>query len=122
MALVGNGTDALTLAIGEVLGPGDGESEIVTASHTFVATAEAITNAGYRPVFADIDPQTCLLSLGAVEEAISLRRGRLSPCIFTARCWTCVLFAPLPIGTGSLSLKMQRRPMAPPLTASDQAS
>jgi dTDP-4-amino-4,6-dideoxygalactose transaminase len=71
VALVGNGTDALTFAIGEVLGPGDGESEIVTASHTFVATAEAIINAGYRPVFADIDPLTCLLSLGAVGEAIT---------------------------------------------------
>ena len=71
VALVGNGTDALTFAISEVLGPGDGESEIVTASHTFVATAEAIINAGYRPVFADIDPLTCLLSLGAVGEAIT---------------------------------------------------
>ncbi len=35
----------------ELLGPGDGKGEIITTSHTFIATAEAIVNAGYRPVF-----------------------------------------------------------------------
>jgi len=71
VAPVGNGTDALTLAIVEVLGPGDRTAEIVTTSHTFVATAEAIVNAGYRPVFADIDPATCLMSVDATEAAIT---------------------------------------------------
>jgi dTDP-4-amino-4,6-dideoxygalactose transaminase len=71
VALVGNGTDALTLALIEVLGAGDGKGEIVTASHTFVATAEAIVNAGYRPVFADIDPATCLMSAETIEQVVT---------------------------------------------------
>ncbi len=78
-ALVGNGTDALTFAIVELLGQGDGRDEIVTASHTFVATAEAIANAGYRPVFADIDAATCLLSPEAVEAALTPRTRAIIP-------------------------------------------
>ena len=77
VALVGNGTDALTLALTEALGPGDGKGEVITTSHTFVATAEAIVNAGYRPVLADIDPATCLMSMSAAEERRSHRpRGQ----------------------------------------------
>jgi dTDP-4-amino-4,6-dideoxygalactose transaminase len=79
VALVGNGTDALTFAIIETLGPGDGQSEIITTSHTFVATAEAIANAGYRPVFAEIDPSTCLLSPEAVERAVTPRSRAIIP-------------------------------------------
>ena len=79
VALVGNGTDALTFAIIETLGPGDGQGEIVTTSHTFIATAEAIANAGYRPVFAEIDAATCLLSPEAVERAITPRSRAIIP-------------------------------------------
>lgn len=79
IALVGNGTDALSLAIAEILGPGDGKGEIVTTSHTFVATAEAIVNAGYRAVFADIDPSTFVVSPAAVENAITANTRALMP-------------------------------------------
>jgi dTDP-4-amino-4,6-dideoxygalactose transaminase len=79
VALVGNGTDALTLALTEALGPGDGKGEVITTSHTFVATAEAIVNAGYRPVLADIDPATCLMSLSAAEEAITSATRAIMP-------------------------------------------
>ena len=79
VALVGNGTDALTLAIVELIGQGDGRGEIVTTSHTFVATAEAIVNAGYRPVFADIDPATCLMSVAAAEAALTPATRALMP-------------------------------------------
>lgn len=79
VALVGNGTDALTLAIVELLGQGDGKCEIVTTSHTFVATAEAIVNAGYRPVFADIDPATCLMSVATAEAAVTPSTRALMP-------------------------------------------
>jgi dTDP-4-amino-4,6-dideoxygalactose transaminase len=79
VALVGNGTDALTLAIVEVLGPGDGKGEIVTTSFTFVATAEAIVNAGYRPVLADIDPATCLTPPAAMEAVITPATRALMP-------------------------------------------
>ncbi len=70
VALLGNGTDALELALVERLGRGDGTGEIVTASHTFIATAEAIERAGYVPRLVDIDPATCLMDLTALEEAI----------------------------------------------------
>ncbi len=79
VALVGNGTDALTLATVELLGQGDGSGDIVTTSHTFVATAEAIVNAGYRPVFADIDPATCLITPATIEAALTPRTRAIMP-------------------------------------------
>ena len=53
---VGNGTDAITIAL-RALGvhPGD---EVVVPSFTFYATAEAAVTAGARPVFCDVDPDT----------------------------------------------------------------
>jgi dTDP-4-amino-4,6-dideoxygalactose transaminase len=54
---VGNGTEALHLALAALgVGPGD---EVVTVSHTAVATVAAIAQTGAKPVFADIDPGTC---------------------------------------------------------------
>jgi len=70
VALCGNGTDALYLAIMEILGPGDGLCEVITVSFTFAATAEAIILAGYIPVFIDIDPSTYLMDTSLIEEAI----------------------------------------------------
>ncbi len=69
-ALVGNGTQALELALKECLGPGDGVGEVITASHTFIATGGAIAAAGYKPVFVDVDAATCLMGPDAVEAAI----------------------------------------------------
>ena len=79
VALTGNGTDALELAIIELLGYGDGQREIITASHTFIATAEAIGRTGYRPVFVDVDPSTCLMDLEQAESAINARTAAIIP-------------------------------------------
>ena len=79
VTLVGNGTDALTLAILEILGPGDRRGEIVTTSNTFVATAEAIVNASYRPVFADIEAGSGLIAPAAVERALTPATKALLP-------------------------------------------
>lgn len=79
VALCGNGTDALSLAIVELLGKGDGSGEIITVSHTFIATAEAITQAGYRPVFVDIEPDTCLMDVSLIENDITPRTKALLP-------------------------------------------
>lgn len=79
VALVGNGTDALELAVIELLGEGDGSGDILTTSHTFIATAEAIANAGYRPVFCDIDEGTCLTSPTSIERAITERTRAIMP-------------------------------------------
>ncbi len=70
VALVGNGTHALEFALRKLLGPGDGVGEVITVSHTFIATGEAIVNAGYRPVFVDVEARTGLMDAGALEAAI----------------------------------------------------
>lgn len=66
---VGNGTDALHLTLrGLGIGPG---SDVVVPANTFVATVEAIVLAGARPRFADVDPQTLLLTPQSVEAALT---------------------------------------------------
>ena len=66
-----NGTDALHLVFRALgLGPGD---EVVVPANTFVATAEAVVLAGARPRFADVDPETLLLTPPLLEEAITPR-------------------------------------------------
>lgn len=90
VALVGSGTDALVLALIELLGTGDGRSdgggdgtgEVITVSHTFIATGEAITQAGYKPVFVDIDPASYLMDLGAAEAAITPATRAILPVHF----------------------------------------
>jgi len=68
---VANGTDALHLAL-RALGvqPGD---EVVVPSSTFVATAEAVVLAGATPRFADVDPQTLLMTVDTMTAAITPR-------------------------------------------------
>jgi dTDP-3-amino-3,4,6-trideoxy-alpha-D-glucose transaminase len=68
---VANGTDALTIAA-RALGIGP-EDEVVLPSFTFYATAEAIANAGARPVFCDIDPDTRNVSPESVAAALTSR-------------------------------------------------
>lgn len=53
---LGSGTDALRFAfIAAGIGPGDA---VITVPNTFIATTEAISQAGARPVFVDIDEAT----------------------------------------------------------------
>jgi dTDP-4-amino-4,6-dideoxygalactose transaminase len=64
-----SGTDALILALrGLGVGPGD---EVITASFSFFATAEAISAVGATPVFVDVDPATYLIDLEQLEGAIT---------------------------------------------------
>jgi dTDP-4-amino-4,6-dideoxygalactose transaminase len=66
---VGNGTDALSLALTSLgVGPGD---EVVTAVNTFTATAEAISSVGAVPVFVDVDPVHYTMDTQALEAAIT---------------------------------------------------
>jgi perosamine synthetase len=68
---VSNCTAALHLALDGVgVGPGD---EVITASHSFIATANAIRHCGAVPVFVDIRPDTFNLDPAAVAAAIGPR-------------------------------------------------
>jgi dTDP-4-amino-4,6-dideoxygalactose transaminase len=76
-AAVGNGTDALWLAlIGLGVKPGD---EVITSPNTFIATAEAISLAGARPVFVDIDEKTHTIDPARIEAAITPRTRAIIP-------------------------------------------
>ncbi len=74
---VGNGTDALRMAL-KALGVGPGD-EVITVPFTFVATAEAIAELGAKPVFVDIDPKTFNMDPGLVERAITPRTKGILP-------------------------------------------
>ena len=66
---VSSGTTALHLALLAVgVRPGD---EVITVSHSYIATANSIRYCGARPVFVDIDPATYNIDPGKVEPAIS---------------------------------------------------
>lgn len=66
---VANGTDAITLAL-RALGVGEGD-DVVVPSFTFWASAEAIVNAGARPVFCDVDPDTFCVTADTVKAALT---------------------------------------------------
>jgi dTDP-4-amino-4,6-dideoxygalactose transaminase len=74
---VGNGTDAIQLAL-EALGLATGD-EVITSPLTAAFTALAIQRAGGRPVFADLDPQTLNISPPAAERAITNRTRAIVP-------------------------------------------
>ena len=59
---VGNGTDALEIAL-RAAGIG-ADDEVIVPANTFVATAEAVVRAGARPVFVDVTEDTLLLDSG----------------------------------------------------------
>lgn len=74
---VGSGTEALWLALmGLGVGPGD---EVITAPNTFIATAEAISFCGAKPVFVDIDEQSYTLNPRLIKDAVTPRTKAIIP-------------------------------------------
>ncbi len=73
----GNGTLALmAIFAGIGLEPGD---EVITVSHTFAATANAILSTGATPVFVDIEPDTYVVDAKKIERAITPRTRAICP-------------------------------------------
>lgn len=74
---VGSGTEALwlvLLALG--VGPGD---EVITVPNSFMATAEAITYCGAKPVFVDVDERTYTMDPAWLERTVTARTKAIIP-------------------------------------------
>jgi dTDP-4-amino-4,6-dideoxygalactose transaminase len=74
---VGNGTDALWLAL-LALGVGQGD-EVITVPNTFVATAEAIMCCRAQPAFVDVDERTFTLNPAELEKCLTARTKAIIP-------------------------------------------
>ncbi len=74
---VNSGTSALHLALlGVGVKAGD---EVLTTPNTFIATAEAISYAGAKPVFVDIDPATANIDVTKIAAAVTPRTKAILP-------------------------------------------
>lgn len=81
---VSDGTSAIHIAL-RALGVGVGD-EVITPSHTFIATAEAIMLAGATPVFVDIDPRTFLIDVSQIEKYITSKSRVILPVHLYGQC------------------------------------
>lgn len=74
---VASGTEALLISLMAIgIKPGD---EIITTPFTFVATAEVIVLLGAKPVFVDIEPDTCNIDARLIEAAITPKTRAIMP-------------------------------------------
>ncbi len=81
---VGNGTDALQIALMALgLRPGD---EVITPTFTFIATAEVVALLGLKPVVVDVDWGTMNMSVEAVHKAITPRTKAIVPVHLFGQC------------------------------------
>ena len=74
---VASGTEALLIALMAIaLKPGD---EVITTPFTFAATAEMIVLLGGKPVYVDIEPDTCNIDASLIEAAETPRTRAIMP-------------------------------------------
>lgn len=74
---VASGTDALLLPL-KALEPRPGD-EVIIPAFTFFATAGAVWNAGFKPVFCDVDPRTFNVTVDTLEAARTSRTRAAIP-------------------------------------------
>lgn len=74
---VGNGTDALLLAL-DAAGIGAGD-EVITTPFTFFATSEVVSRLGATPVFVDIDPKTYNIDVEQIKAKINEKTKAIIP-------------------------------------------
>jgi dTDP-4-amino-4,6-dideoxygalactose transaminase len=81
---VASGTDALILGLRACgVGPGD---EVIVPSFKFIATADAVSALGAKPVFAEIHPDTFNIDAAAVERLITPRTKAVVPVHLYGQC------------------------------------
>lgn len=74
---VASGTEALLISLMALdIKPGD---EVITTPFTFVATAEVMVILGAKPVFVDIEPDTCNINASLIEEKITSKTKAIMP-------------------------------------------
>ena len=74
---VASGTAALWASLlAHEIGPGD---EVITTPFSFIASANCILYVGAKPVFVDIEPDTCLIDAAAIEAGITERTRAILP-------------------------------------------
>ncbi len=72
-----NGTSSLHAILSCAdIGPGD---EVILPSHTFIATAESVVQAGATPIFAEINPDTWLIDPSDVEKRVTSKTKAIIP-------------------------------------------
>ncbi|MBE6070480.1 MAG: DegT/DnrJ/EryC1/StrS family aminotransferase [Clostridium butyricum] len=74
---VGNGTDALVIAL-KALGVGEGD-EVITSTFTYFASAECISAVGATPVFVDVEKDTFNIDPEKIEEKITSKTKAIIP-------------------------------------------
>ena len=81
---VGNGTDALQIAL-MALGLKEGD-EVITPTFTFIATAEVVALLGLTPVVVDVDWETMNISVDAIRRAITPKTKAIVPVHLFGQC------------------------------------
>jgi dTDP-4-amino-4,6-dideoxygalactose transaminase len=74
---VANGTDALFITL-KAFGIGAGD-EVIVPANSFIATSEAVTQAGARVVFVDMNPSTFNIAVEQIEEKVTSKTRAIIP-------------------------------------------